>query len=1011
MSRFAKTIKKYERHFLLGLVIILLATFSVTGAIQCAGGGGRGGEGYGGSFLATPTERTEISDSDFVAWQRRYHLLGSLQPTIEFARYVQQASAPIPTVAAWSHIACVETARRAGYRVGDGETAAAVRSIVPLLVGEGRLPFSDALYDRFLRERYRPFGATEFQETVGEICLKDLFLTPFVESAKAAISPREAYERWRETRERVNLRFVALSGAPFRAAVLLDERARSTISTQEDLLRTATETAKQVRGAMAALEASRQSAGKWPESLKEVSAVVPAAAGKDPWGSDWLYEVRGEHAWFASAGPDGKPGTGDDLSPEAVAVFDTHQRIKEVAEAVLSWRRSILSNRDTLLADAGRLESEASDARAAGREDEAKAKESQAAEARRKAAEGADRSPWPDSIARLREPPVPGTTLAPLKRDLKDGWDREFRFEAGAGDAAPRLSSLGADGLPATEDDLVAAITADRAVVPAGPGMEGWLKPELRDPWERPLVVTLDDHSRPSWRVASLGADGVEWTADDLTRGNERELVEFFNRYEVKERFKLPIRREFRALVAHVPLLPDEVLAALWADFPQHRPDEEKVFTRWTYYHPDPYYTAADPRDPEKGHGAALALAIAPGAPAVLVPARSVFGDPPPDFAKDDPLKKEYLDEGWREVLLREQFVENLWNDLLGQVRASREAIAAWEKKPEGPERGERPVEVTVAGLLTGPLAKYLPAGGAPWAALVETKGLLEAREWKALPGLSDDNFTISLGQLTAAGQLSPVPVQMNAACSKALLENIRYEAERQQGFEEVRERVLDPHFVDQKSLDRAAARLEDLRRLVERKQSDAGSTGPDEAIWQAALAEWAAGLGAPHAVADTGLFIGSRPPLAAPVAAGASPEEALRVRRRNFVLQAGYAAVKKSESHQDAVEASPGTFGRRVLTDPAPEGEGTHSAILVRVLDRRYPSEEEFSPTAFVEFMRNEAYLDLLGERGMARHLPMRGGTLSRAIAGFVGDFDWLRDRFKIETHSNIEMGPMTGR
>ena len=39
MASLKKRFKKYERHFLLAIVIILLASFSITGAFSCQGQG------------------------------------------------------------------------------------------------------------------------------------------------------------------------------------------------------------------------------------------------------------------------------------------------------------------------------------------------------------------------------------------------------------------------------------------------------------------------------------------------------------------------------------------------------------------------------------------------------------------------------------------------------------------------------------------------------------------------------------------------------------------------------------------------------------------------------------------------------------------------------------------------------------------------------------------------------------------------------------------------------------
>src|SRR5437764_93550 len=52
MARMWKRFKKYERHFLIGLVVILLATFSITGALRSCGRGAAAERDYGGSAKA-----------------------------------------------------------------------------------------------------------------------------------------------------------------------------------------------------------------------------------------------------------------------------------------------------------------------------------------------------------------------------------------------------------------------------------------------------------------------------------------------------------------------------------------------------------------------------------------------------------------------------------------------------------------------------------------------------------------------------------------------------------------------------------------------------------------------------------------------------------------------------------------------------------------------------------------------------------------------------------------------
>jgi hypothetical protein len=48
--------------------------------------------------------------------------------------------------------------------------------------------------------------------------------------------------------------------------------------------------------------------GEWPADWRALKR-----SGKDPWGGDYEFEIDGETVTVLSAGPDGEPGTDDDL--------------------------------------------------------------------------------------------------------------------------------------------------------------------------------------------------------------------------------------------------------------------------------------------------------------------------------------------------------------------------------------------------------------------------------------------------------------------------------------------------------------------------------------------------------------------------------------------------------------------------------------------------------------------------------------------------------------------------
>src|SRR5262245_24093612 len=205
MSRLSKKIKKYERHLLLGIVIILLASFSITGAM-CKERGGTVRD-LGGSFVVLPTtkERASISSTDFAHWEDRYFRRGGQTlafPTLLWRQYLRVPYWPKPALATWAHIVAVETAKRAGYKVGEGMVGSAIKDIIPDVTG---IEYTPASYQKFLAERYRGSGA-DFQETVREMLLADMLREPFVESARYLVSKDEAYEKWAKDRERVDLK-------------------------------------------------------------------------------------------------------------------------------------------------------------------------------------------------------------------------------------------------------------------------------------------------------------------------------------------------------------------------------------------------------------------------------------------------------------------------------------------------------------------------------------------------------------------------------------------------------------------------------------------------------------------------------------------------------------------------------------------------------------------------------------------------------------------------------------
>ena len=74
MSQFWKNVKKYERSLMLGLVIVILASFSVVGlASQCSRAGQQGdARDIGGTFMTASGRKVTVSDQEFRNVYTRY---------------------------------------------------------------------------------------------------------------------------------------------------------------------------------------------------------------------------------------------------------------------------------------------------------------------------------------------------------------------------------------------------------------------------------------------------------------------------------------------------------------------------------------------------------------------------------------------------------------------------------------------------------------------------------------------------------------------------------------------------------------------------------------------------------------------------------------------------------------------------------------------------------------------------------------------------------------------------
>ena len=346
MSRFRKLYKKYERHVLLGIVIILLASFSITGAFSCQDRGQSRSYKLGGSFNVAPGEREEISDEEFDhAFAKYYNFQYAIRmPSREFRMFLEGLEPQEERKSAWAHFLTLAAARHAGYLVGDHQVRSAVEDMVGFsLMYRARMRFDDVTYAQFLRTNFGRGTRAEFEEGVREVVQKDQFLYPLVTTARYQVPYAEAYEAWRSERERVDLEYLALPAAGFADAVRKDEKTRAAISEQADLLSQVASAAATIRRVRAKLDDVKKTKGAWPTTLAELgSEAQPFAVQNDPWGKALQYQIEGDEVDVRSAGPDGAFDTADDVTMATQEQLDTHGNIFELAEKV-GQRRTALN--------------------------------------------------------------------------------------------------------------------------------------------------------------------------------------------------------------------------------------------------------------------------------------------------------------------------------------------------------------------------------------------------------------------------------------------------------------------------------------------------------------------------------------------------------------------------------------------------------------------------------------------------------------------------------------------
>ena len=936
MSRFRKKVKEYERWILVGVVVVILATISISGMGPTRCGRPTGAEDLSGSFEVAPGRRVAVSSDEFLEVHRRYSRFHTFfGPSIRYGGLLEAQPGAREQHEVWKHIVLVEAAKAAGYRVTDRELADGIRSLINRMMerargvggGDPYFLYDVKEYDRIVAKVY---GGTkpDFEATFREVMLKDKLIAPLADAARLATPRTEAYEAWKTERERVDLAYVAVAAAQFEEAVRLVEETRTAIAARAEALRHVAAAAQQVRTALSRADQWKAAHGGAPPAdqaeLEKAEPGRPAfSLGSDGWGRPYRYEKRGDAAWVWSTGADAD-APGDDVTPDVLRAIQASAALQAVGTALVEWH-------------------------------------------------GATKA-FPESLDLLTTVPPAGEgvrPVPPLSAVPKDPWGRDLVYAR----EGPVLLSTGVDGERGTADDLVAEVAPTGATVPLPPALAPYVG-DAKDAWGRPLRVRPLGVGPWTFEVASAGPDGTFGTDDDVRDGNARDLEDFFRTEAADHRE--PARRRVEAVWVLFPLVPDEIFQQAWERFPQYRPVETKesdeAFQRFASN--EQYYQAyqvengriakdaqgkpieIDPADPEKGHGASVVPKDVKKA--WLVPAPETLGDRK-DVAirPDDPQHDVYVRRGWRRILLREQFFENLLNDWLKRARDSHAAVEAWEKTDKSTPR---PEEVTFTTLLAG-VADLRPgsadeAAGARFLEYVDTKEALSREELEKLPAFDDLQVHLALDPLSKPGEYpSRTPTVVHNSAGRMIVRNLELQPERQKGLGDpgVREAVW-PRYLGEKRMDRAVA---ELHRVAEAAQppAPAGAPAGEEPTKPRPIEEAAAEVGKARGFAwtsgTTGMFVGNArtPPLRIPP--GTPEEEKAALTRAHVVRRDAYPRVLPLGGAEKG--ATVGAITREPVRD---EGkDSTESAYLAQVRAREDAPPEEFDAERYATWLRTAAF------------------------------------------------------
>ncbi len=962
----ASPLKKYERHVLIGLVVLLLASFSITGVFTfCEERGLAPGSEAGGTFEPVKGVETEIDDEEF--WrlhQRRSRFVGAVGwPTLENYLFpvVGSMRRDNPYQDTWTAIVGAAAAEAAGIVVGPDQLATAIRDVVgrrSSMRGEAT-DVTNAAYQAFLRDEFRGGTRSEFESELRAMLRRDIWLRPLVLTASYAVPYEAAYADWKRDEVQIDLDLVALSAAPFAERVESIERTRERISEIGARLGGVAQTARSLEFLKDRAERAHKDRGAWPVDFEALAGDAPGLKDtRDAWDRAPRYAVTGEQIDLRSAGPNGTFDDHDDVTLDVLAALRVHGALKRVGDELATWRT--------------------------------------AAEA------------WPEDLAGVLKKPRPDRVPTISKEsELDDPWGRRLVFVRPEGDGPARLTSLGADGQSDSPDDVSIEVTPDGArVVPAGV-LAGLVTDADRDAWDRPFDVELENGVSWTWKVVSRGPDGVAGNEDDVSTGNELDVRAVYADDQVRQEIRTPATRRFELIYVHLPLLDDATLQKLWERFPDQRPaTESEVFAYW-HSNRDPgyWFSADDPADPETGYGAARLKQVAPDAPRHQVPGPTAF---PERIGPEDPVVAPegedaeawatYKEKGWRGIALRDLFVERILAHLLNTARESADAVAAWETehrgKPEGADVPPRPEAVTFADLYARHLADLQPSdearaeGAKTFVHHIANEPLTDDA-WETNPDFGGAEIRRELDGLRSGDRYAPIPTQIGLRTTKAIVHHIATTEPRVPPLESVRD-IVFAKYLERRRLDYAAERLEGLRTAAA-AEADAASEGS----FDRAVASWSEGLGGVAILRDrTGWFLGGALPVQETIPDDASDEEKARLRRINAALRDGFDTVARTNDGLDDADPAPGKLGREILRD---RDGGT--AILVRVADVRFGAEGAFSPAQYVRILQRKAYGE--GGRGDGEVTP---GTVQTVGEQFLAKFDWLRRVFGIRTNTDLD-------